>query len=180
MASFDSDLRSIQQARTLVVAARDAQRQWATANQGEVDRVCAAMADAAYRASEWLGRIASEETGYGVPTHKMLKNHLSSRVLWEYIKDIEDIYYEHQAPHRTEERQKEYAAITSRYRDVVRPLQIEETATGFRMHGFTYKTMRAAGDLREWDIIVHRDGQVDVDLKLLETGIGELFWSWAP
>ena len=99
---------------------------------------------------------------------------------WTYIKDIEDIYYEHQAPHRTEERRKEYAAITSRYRDVVRPLQIEETANGFRMHGFTYKTMRAAGDLREWDIIVHRDGQVDVDLQLLETGIGELYWFWAP
>jgi acetaldehyde dehydrogenase (acetylating) len=39
-----------------------------------VDRVCAAMADAGFQASERLGRLAQEETGYGVAAHKKLKN----------------------------------------------------------------------------------------------------------
>ena len=47
MTDYDKDLRSIQQARRMVTAARDAQREWAWANQAQVDKVCAAMADAA-------------------------------------------------------------------------------------------------------------------------------------
>ncbi len=88
MPEFDRDLQSIQEARRLAVAARDAQRIWAHASQAEVDRVCAAMAEAAYLASERLGRMATEETGYGVPAHKTLKNHLGSRLVWESIKDV--------------------------------------------------------------------------------------------
>ena len=88
MAEFDHDLQSIQEARTLAAAARDAQRQFMHASQAEVDRICAAMAEAAYNASERLGRLAAEETTYGVPEHKTLKNVLSSKVLWDSIKDI--------------------------------------------------------------------------------------------
>jgi acetaldehyde dehydrogenase (acetylating) len=88
MAELDHDLQSIQEARTLAVAAREAQRRFATASQAEVDRICAAMAEAAAAAAERLGRMASEETGYGVPEHKTLKNVLSSRLLWDSIKNI--------------------------------------------------------------------------------------------
>ncbi|MGH2523969.1 MAG: acetaldehyde dehydrogenase, partial [Anaerolineales bacterium] len=88
MAEYDHDLQSIQEARALAVAAREAQKQFAHASQAEVDRVCAAMAEAAHAASERLGRMASEETGYGVPEHKTLKNVLSSKILWDAIKDI--------------------------------------------------------------------------------------------
>ena len=88
MAEFDTDLQSIQEARRLAEAARDAQRQFSHASQAEVDRVCAAMAEAAYGAAERLGRLASEETGYGVPEHKTLKNILTSKILWEAIRDI--------------------------------------------------------------------------------------------
>jgi acetaldehyde dehydrogenase (acetylating) len=88
MAEFDHDLQSIQEARSLVVAAREAQRQFVHASQAEVDRICAAMAEAAYGAAERLGRLATEETGYGVPEHKTLKNVLSSKILWDSIKDI--------------------------------------------------------------------------------------------
>jgi acetaldehyde dehydrogenase (acetylating) len=91
MAELDKDLRSIQQARSMAVRARDAQRTWATATQEQIDRVCAAMADAAYGASERLGRMASEETGYGVPTHKKLKNQFASWHVWESIKDIKTV-----------------------------------------------------------------------------------------
>ena len=88
MADFDKDLQSIQEARTLAVQARDAQRKFMSATQAEVDRICGAMAQAAADASVTLGKMASEETGYGVPEHKTLKNLLSSRLLWEAIKDI--------------------------------------------------------------------------------------------
>ena len=83
MPEFDKDLQSVQEARNLMVAARDAQRIWGQASQEQVDRVCEAMAEAAYRASERLGRMAAEETGYGVPDHKRLKNEFGSRVVWE-------------------------------------------------------------------------------------------------
>ena len=88
MSEYDLDLQSIQEARRLAVAAREAQQVWAKASQAEVDRVCAAMAEAAYLNSERLGRLAVEETTYGVAAHKTLKNHLCSKILWEAIKDI--------------------------------------------------------------------------------------------
>ncbi|MBP7694279.1 MAG: aldehyde dehydrogenase family protein, partial [Anaerolineales bacterium] len=85
---MDNDLLSIQEARDLATAARDAQRQFLHASQAEVDRICAAMAEAAAAAAERLGRQAAAETGYGVPEHKTLKNLLASQLLWDAIKDI--------------------------------------------------------------------------------------------
>ena len=96
MSEIDIDLLSIQEARTLATAARDAQKQFIHASQTEVDRICQAMAEAAYAAAERLGRMASEETGYGVPEHKTLKNILSSKLLWEAIKDIPTVGIIHQ------------------------------------------------------------------------------------
>lgn len=89
--SFDNDLVSIQEARDLAVAARDAQRIWAKASQVAVDRVCEAMAKAAFEASERLGRMAAEETGYGVPAHKKLKNEFASKNVWESIRDVKTV-----------------------------------------------------------------------------------------
>src|SRR5262245_18107750 len=64
MPEFDTDLQSIQEAHRLAEPARDALRPFMHASQAEVDRVCAAMAEAAYAAAERLGRLASEETGH--------------------------------------------------------------------------------------------------------------------
>jgi acetaldehyde dehydrogenase (acetylating) len=91
MAEMDKDLRSIQQARDMVTAAREAQQKWAKATQEQVDRVCAAMADAAFLAAERLGRMASEETGFGVPAHKKLKNEFASKYVWESIRDVKTV-----------------------------------------------------------------------------------------
>jgi acetaldehyde dehydrogenase (acetylating) len=92
MASLtDPELISMQEARSLAVAARDAQRIWAKATQEQVDRVCEAMVEAAYRAAERLGRMASEETGYGVPAHKKLKNEFGSKYVWDSIKDLKTV-----------------------------------------------------------------------------------------
>ena len=91
MTLTDKDLLSIQEARQMVEQAYQAQQVWAKASQAQVDRVCAAMADAAFLASERLGRMAAEETGYGVPEHKKLKNEFGSRHIWESIKDIKTV-----------------------------------------------------------------------------------------
>ncbi|HMD89563.1 MAG TPA: aldehyde dehydrogenase family protein [Anaerolineaceae bacterium] len=88
---IDKDLVSIQEARRLAITARDAQRIWGKASQVDVDRVCATMAEAAFRASERLGKLANEETGYGVPAHKKIKNEFGSRGVWESIKDIKTV-----------------------------------------------------------------------------------------
>lgn len=91
MAITDKDLLSIQEARRLVERAYEAQKIWGKATQEEVDRVCQAMADAAFGASERLGRMAAEETGFGVPEHKKLKNEFGSKHIWESIKDIKTV-----------------------------------------------------------------------------------------
>lgn len=89
--AIDHDLLSIQEARDLADAAYQAQLIWKHATQAEVDRVCAAMADAAFAASAQLGQMAHDETGYGVAAHKKMKNELGSRVVWESIKDIKTV-----------------------------------------------------------------------------------------
>ncbi|NQS91939.1 MAG: aldehyde dehydrogenase family protein [Chloroflexi bacterium] len=91
MPEFDKDLRSIQQARQMVLSAREAQKVWGFATQAEVDRVCEAMAEAAFGAAERLGRMAAEETGFGVPEHKKIKNQFASRSVWDSIKDVKTV-----------------------------------------------------------------------------------------
>jgi acetaldehyde dehydrogenase (acetylating) len=88
---MDKDLASIQEARDLVCAAHTAWQTWSRASQEQVDRVCAAMAEAGYQASERLGRMAQEETGFGVALHKKLKNEFGSRMVWESIRDLKTV-----------------------------------------------------------------------------------------
>ena len=88
---FDKDLVSIQEARTLAANAHHAQQVWAKANQEDVDRVCSTMAEAAFMASERLGRMAYEETGYGIPEHKKIKNEFASKYLWQSIANIKTV-----------------------------------------------------------------------------------------
>jgi acetaldehyde dehydrogenase (acetylating) len=88
---FDRDLQSIQEARRLVAKAAEAQRVFATFNQYEVDTVVGAMAEAVYRASEKLARLAKEETGIGNVPHKIVKNQFGSKGTWEAIKDVKTV-----------------------------------------------------------------------------------------
>jgi acetaldehyde dehydrogenase (acetylating) len=85
---YDPDLRSIQEARDLAVAAREAQRAFHLAGQADVDRICQAMADAALHHAGRLGQLAHDETGYGVAAHKRLKNEFASRDVWASIRDV--------------------------------------------------------------------------------------------
>lgn len=86
--TFDADLRSTQQARDLAVKAREAQRAFQFTSQEEVDRICEAMVTAAMREAARLGQLAHEETGFGHPDHKRIKNEFAARDVWESIKDV--------------------------------------------------------------------------------------------
>jgi acetaldehyde dehydrogenase (acetylating) len=97
---MDKDLASMQEARDLVTAAHAAWLTWSRASQEQVDRVCAAMAEAGWQASERLGRMAQEETGYGVASHKKLKNQFGSRTVWESIRDLKTVGVIRQDPAR--------------------------------------------------------------------------------
>ncbi|MBP1702905.1 MAG: Acetaldehyde dehydrogenase [Chloroflexi bacterium] len=89
--ALDKDLSSIQEARDLAQKAHEAWKSWSHASQTEVDRVCAAMAEAGYQASERVARLAQEETGYGVAAHKKIKNEFGSRSVWESIRDLKTV-----------------------------------------------------------------------------------------
>ncbi len=89
--NYDKDLRSMQEARRLAIAAKEAQREFFHVSQETVDRIVEAMAEAAFNAAEHLGRLAHDETGYGVPLHKKVKNEFASRKIWESIKDVKTV-----------------------------------------------------------------------------------------
>lgn len=84
----DRDLLSIQEARTAAERAYEAFQAFADAPQEKVDRICAAMAEAAVRAAARLGKMAYDETGYGNPSHKTIKNTFAARNVWESIRQI--------------------------------------------------------------------------------------------
>ncbi|MDF1490078.1 aldehyde dehydrogenase family protein [Tessaracoccus caeni] len=86
--SFDADLRSIQQSRDLATAGREAMRAFQFTSQEKVDAICEAMVAAAMREAGRLGQLAHDETGFGYPAHKQLKNEFAAQGVWDSIKDI--------------------------------------------------------------------------------------------
>lgn len=87
----DSDLLSIQQARHLAALAKEAQKTLAGFSQEQVDRVVEAMAEAARKEAERLGRLAHEETGFGNPKDKTLKNLFAAVDVLEYIRPLRTV-----------------------------------------------------------------------------------------
>lgn len=85
---MDDDLQSVQQARDLAVAAKAAMRSFQFASQSQVDKICEAMVTAAVREAARLGQMAHDETGFGYPVHKKLKNIHASQGVWNSIKDV--------------------------------------------------------------------------------------------
>ncbi len=88
---LDADLASIQQVRDLIRAAKQAQAKLATYSQEQVDAICAAMAAAGAEHAAELGRMAVEETGFGRPEDKELKNRFGSQGVWEAIRDMKTV-----------------------------------------------------------------------------------------
>lgn len=87
----DKDLLSIQQARTLAAAARAAQKVLAGFSQEQVDRIVAAMAEAAKSEAERLGRLAHEETGFGNAKDKTRKNLFAAVDVHDYIRPLRTV-----------------------------------------------------------------------------------------
>ncbi len=87
----DKDLLSVQEVRELVSAAKEAQTELAGQSQGYVDRLVKSVADAGVRNAERLGVMACEETGFGIPADKKIKNVFGSRAVYEYIKDLKTV-----------------------------------------------------------------------------------------
>lgn len=91
MQLYDKDLLSVQEVRELVSAAKAAQQELLGKSQEYVDRIVKSVADAGVRNSERLGKMAWEETGFGVPADKTIKNIFASHGVYEYIKDMKTI-----------------------------------------------------------------------------------------
>ncbi len=89
--SADKDLISVQQARDLVEAAHRAQAEVALFDQAKIDRICEAMAQAALRESPRVAALAVEETGYGVPEDKQIKNRFAAEDVWNYFKNLRTV-----------------------------------------------------------------------------------------
>src|SRR5690349_23830383 len=89
--SADKDLISVQQARDLVEAAHRAQQEIARFDQAKIDQICDVMAKAALRDSPRTAAMAVEETGYGIPEDKQVKNQFSAEIVWNYFKPLRTV-----------------------------------------------------------------------------------------
>jgi acetaldehyde dehydrogenase (acetylating) len=89
--SFDKDLQSIQEARSLASRAKEAQLEFKYFNQEQVDKVVKTMADAGFNEAERLAKLAYEETGFGKVSDKIIKNQFGTRNVWESIKDLKTV-----------------------------------------------------------------------------------------
>lgn len=85
---LDNDLSSIQEARNLARAAKDAHEAFAGFSEQAVDKILVAMVDTVKENAERLARMTVEETGYGVVAHKVIKNLFASRDVYQAIKSM--------------------------------------------------------------------------------------------
>ena len=85
---LDKDLRSRQQVRILAEAARSAQETLAAFSQDQLDRICEAIAACGMEHAEELGRMAHEETGFGKPEDKALKNQFACEGVMSAIRGM--------------------------------------------------------------------------------------------
>ena len=87
--NLDKDLQSIQEARHLAAAAKEAQLEFKHYNQAQVDKII--MAEAGYTAAEHLAKLAVEESGFGKWQDKLIKNQFSTKNVFDSIKDLKTV-----------------------------------------------------------------------------------------
>ena len=85
---MDADLKSIAAARRCAENAFDAYRQFLGADPAHVDAIVQAMADAIEPEAARLGEMAHEETGYGNPDDKRIKDLMNARETSEWLRDV--------------------------------------------------------------------------------------------
>ena len=89
--ALDRDLQSIQEVRDLMKKAVAAQKEFQSWDQGRVNALVKAIADACIAKAEPLAKMANEETGFGIWQDKVIKNLLGSKITYEYIKDMKTV-----------------------------------------------------------------------------------------
>lgn len=87
----DKDLLSIQESRALVRAARAAQPVLEEAGQERIDALVQAIGKVGAEMAEELGKLASEETGYGKWQDKKEKNLVATAKLVEYYRGAKTV-----------------------------------------------------------------------------------------
>lgn len=87
----DADLQSIQEVREALQKVKQAQMEFRNFTQDQVNRIVQAMAEAGFAAAARLGRMASDETGFGKPEDKQKKNEFATRRVWESIAALKTV-----------------------------------------------------------------------------------------
>jgi acetaldehyde dehydrogenase (acetylating) len=90
-APADRDQTSIDEARRLAQRAKQSAPTLAEFSQVQIDRIVAAMADAARAQAEAFARLAVEETGFGVVADKIQKNRFASDRVYEFIRPMKTV-----------------------------------------------------------------------------------------
>ena len=89
--NLDKDLASIQETRNLCKLAKEAQLEFKSYDQLQVDKIVKAMAEAAFNSAEKLAKMAHEETGFGKWQDKKIKNIFASKYVYDSIKDLKTV-----------------------------------------------------------------------------------------
>ncbi len=87
----DKDLIAQQEARDAVESAYRAFGAVASFDQEKIDDICSAMSEAALADSERLGRLASDETGFGRAIDKKEKNRFAAEDVWNYFRGLKTV-----------------------------------------------------------------------------------------
>lgn len=88
---MDKDLRSIQETRDLIEAAKKAQKVLETFSQTQIDQIVKAVSDATFAQLERLAKMANEETGFGIYEDKIIKNAFASKIVYEEFKNTKTV-----------------------------------------------------------------------------------------
>lgn len=88
---LDLDLLSVQEARRLVARAKEAQARLAVMDEGQVEKILAAVAGAGERAAARLARLAVEETGFGRYEDKVFKNRYASSFVFRSLQGMQTV-----------------------------------------------------------------------------------------
>ena len=91
MDNMDKDLRSIQEVRDMAKLGQIATEKIATYNEQQIDKILVNMVRVAEEHAVELAKMAVEETGFGKPQDKAFKNHMASTLLYEQIKDMNEV-----------------------------------------------------------------------------------------
>ena len=87
----DKDLIAQQEARDAVEAASLAFRSVVKLDQSTIDEICNAMSAAALADALRLGKLANEETGFGIAEDKREKNRFAAEDVWNYFRELKTV-----------------------------------------------------------------------------------------